>query len=61
MEPETKAVMEDLYYRGMSWAEVMEKHTISRMTLCRARNKGLNNIAVYVGNYFRWKAEQLYM
>ncbi len=61
MEAGVKAVMEDLYYREMSWAEVMQKHNISRMTLCRTKNRGLNEIAVYAGSYFQWKVEQLYM
>ena len=61
LETGVKAVMEDLYYRGMPWAEVMQKHNISRMTLCRMKNRGLNEIAVYAGSYFQWKVEQLYM
>lgn len=61
LETGVKAVMEDLYYRGMPWAEVMQKHNISRMTLCRMNNRGLNEIAVYAGSYFQWKVEQLYM
>lgn len=61
MEAGVKAVMEDLYYRGMPWAEVTKKHNISRMTLCRTKNRGLNELAVYAGSYFQWKVEQLYM
>lgn len=61
LEAGVKAVMEDLYYRGMPWEEVMQKHNISRMTLCRTKNRGLNEIAVYAGSYFQWKVEQLYM
>jgi len=57
MEAGVKAVMEDLYYRGMSWAEVMQKHNISRMALCRTKNRGLNEIAVYTGSYFQWKGD----
>lgn len=59
LEAGVKAVMEDLYYRGMPWPEVMQKHNFSRMTLCRTKNRRLNEIAVYAGSYFQRKVEQL--
>lgn len=60
LDEETREVMEDLYTRNISWEDIIKQRGLSRMTLCRKRNSGLNEMALWIDRYFRWKIEVQY-
>ena len=60
LDEETREIMEDLYIRNISWEDIIKQRRLSRMTLCRKRNYGLNEMALWIDQYFRWKVEVQY-
>lgn len=55
-----REVANTLFIERASWQETMEKHSLSKMTLCRLRNEAINQIALYVEHYMLWKVQCLF-
>lgn len=53
----TRAVVTKLYCHKLTWEEIIRQECVSRMTLCRARNKGLTELALWADSYLLWKVK----
>lgn len=61
MDGTIRPVAESLLFMRHSWNEVMNKHSISRMTVCRYRKTVVISLAKTVDDYMMWKVIKLYL
>lgn len=54
-----RPIAENLFIQRLTWDDVMKRHNISRMTVCRIRKAAINEIAYVVDSYMIWKAKKV--
>lgn len=56
-----RPIAENLFIQRLTWEDVMKKHSISRMTVCRIRKAAINEIAYVVDSYMIWKVQKVFL
>lgn len=61
MENGIREIAESLFIGRLSWEEIMRKHCVSKMTVCRYRKEAIRQLAVIVDGYMEWKVQCLFV
>lgn len=61
LNAEGREFMQDMFVQKMDRCNMMRKWHLSQSTLTRYRNETINQLALFVDEYMRWKVETLFM